>query len=115
MGRTVVEPLIFMVCFWPDDTGAAVVTGAAAVTTGAGAAVVTTTVGDAMGACVATGFVVPLSVQPANSIATMSKAARLTDMNKYELLFAFMVFYHPFYACYYTFFRHILYEYIYRK
>lgn len=32
---------------------------------------------DAAGACVATGFVVPLSVQPVNSIAEMSNAARL--------------------------------------
>jgi hypothetical protein len=107
MGRTVVEPLILMVCFWPDDTGAAVVTGAAAVA--AGAAVVTTTVGDAMGAWVATGVFVPLPVQPAKSIAKMSNAARLIVTSKYELLFDFIVFYHhfawaikPFFAINYT-------------
>jgi len=100
MGRTVVEPLILMVCFWPDETGAAVVTGAAAVVAGAGAAVVAITVGDAMGACVATGVLVPLSVQPAKSIAKISNAARLMVTSKYELLCAFMVFYQPFYVGY---------------
>jgi len=96
IGRTVVDPLILMVCFWPDETGAAVVMGATKVTTGAGAAVVATTVGDAGGAWVATGVVVPLPVQPAKSIAKMSNAARLMVTSKYELLFAFIVFYHHF-------------------
>ena len=49
-------------------------------TAGAGAAVVATTVGDAVGAWVATGVFVPLPVQPANSIAQMSNAARLRVM-----------------------------------
>jgi hypothetical protein len=104
MGSTVVEPLILIVCLSPDETGAAVATGAAAVaaavTAGAVSADVATTVGDAAGAWVATGFVVPLSVQPANSIAQMSNAARLMVMSKWELLFAFMVFCQPFYAGY---------------
>jgi hypothetical protein len=97
IGPTVVDPLILIVCFWPDEIGAAVVAaGAAVVATGAGAAVVATTVGDAVGAWVATVVFVPLPVQPAKSIAAMSNAARLMVMSKYELLFAFMVFYHPF-------------------
>jgi hypothetical protein len=98
MGRTVVEPLILMVCFWPDETGAAVVTGATKVT--AGAAAVPTTVGDAVGAWVATGCVVPLPVQPAKSIAKTSNAARLMVTSKYELLLTFMVFYHTLYVGY---------------
>jgi hypothetical protein len=94
IGPTVVDPLILMVCFWPDETGAVVVMGATKVT--AGAAVVATTVGDAIGSCVATGVCVPLPVQPAKSIAKISNAVRLMVTSKYELLFAFMVFYHPF-------------------
>jgi hypothetical protein len=101
IGPTVVDPLILMVCFWPEETDAAVVAaGAAVVATGAGAAAIVTTVGDAVGACVPTGAVVPLPVQPAKSIAATSNAARLMVMSKYELLFAFMVFYHPFYVGY---------------
>jgi hypothetical protein len=94
MGRTVVDPLILMVCFWPEETGAAVVTGATKVTDCT--AVVATTVGDTMGAWVATVVFVPSPVQPAKSIAQMSNAARLMVTSKYELLFAFMMFYHPF-------------------
>jgi hypothetical protein len=99
IGRTVVEPLILMVCFWPVDTGAEVTT-AAGVETGAGVATVAPTVGDAVGAWVATGVLVELSVQPAKSIAKMSNAARLTVMSKCELLFAFIVFVHQYYPGY---------------
>jgi hypothetical protein len=93
MGRTVVDPLILRVCFWPDETGPVVAAGAEA-------AVVTATVGDARGAWVATGVVVPLPVQPAKSIAKMSNAARLMVTSKCEFCFAFMIFYHPFYVGY---------------
>ena len=65
IGRTVVEPLILMVCFWPDATGAAVAAGAVAVTIGVAIAVVMTAVGTAVAAGVAAGAVVPLLVQPA--------------------------------------------------
>jgi hypothetical protein len=92
MGRTVVEPLIFMVCFWPVETGAVVVTGAAVVDTAP--CVVTNTVGDAVGAGI---VVVPLPVHPAAN-ASMNTAARLRKINKYELCFPFMVFHHPSYA-----------------
>jgi hypothetical protein len=78
MGRTVVEPLILMVWGWPDEAGAAVVAaGVANVPVDAGVAAGAPMVEDVAGACVATGFVVPLSVQPVNSIAEMSNAARL--------------------------------------
>jgi hypothetical protein len=81
IGRTVVDPLIFMVCFWPVETGALVVTGAAVVdwTAGVLTAVVMTvaaTVGLATGTCVAAAFVDPLLVHPA-AIASMKTATRL--------------------------------------
>jgi hypothetical protein len=96
IGRTVVEPLILMVCFWPAGTGAAVGTTATGVETGT--AVGAATVEDAVVARVETGVLVPLSVQPANSIADMSNAARLTVTIKCELLCVFIVFDHPFYV-----------------
>jgi hypothetical protein len=100
IGRTVVDPLILMVCFWPVEIGAAVVTTAAGVDISAGAAEVATTASDALGVRVATGVFVPLPVQPANNIAQMSNVARLMVTSKYELLFSFMVFYYPFYVGY---------------
>jgi hypothetical protein len=66
---------------------------------------VATTVGGGVGTVVATGVVFPLPVQPAAS-ASMTTAARLKVINKYDL---FMVFYHlftqeniPFFAINYT-------------
>jgi hypothetical protein len=97
IGRTVVDPLILMVCFCPVETGALVVTGAAAVAwaagvaAGAGVETVAAAVGAATGACVATVFVDPLPVHPA-AIASMNTATRLRVIIKEELLFAFMVF-----------------------
>jgi len=100
IGRTVVDPLIVMVCFWPVDTGAEVVTATAGADTAAGVFAETTAVGTAVGAAVATVVLVPLPVQPANSIAKISNAARLMVMSKYELCFAFIVFNHPFHVGY---------------
>jgi hypothetical protein len=60
---------------------------------------VATTAGEAVGTVVATVVFVPLLVHPAAN-ASMNTAARLRMINTYELLFAFMVFYHPFYPCY---------------
>jgi hypothetical protein len=94
IGNTVVEPLILMVCFWPVETGAVVVTGAAVVDTGAW--VVATTAGVAVGTWVVTGGFVSLPVQPAAN-ASMNTATMLRITNKYEPFFTFMVFYHPFY------------------
>ncbi len=62
IGRTVVEPLILMVCFWPVETGAVVITAAGVVD--AGACVVATTVGDAVGTLQV--VFVPFPVQPAS-------------------------------------------------
>jgi hypothetical protein len=89
MGRTVVEPV--RVSVWPEEAAALVAWGAVAVAV-AGAAV-----GAAVAAAEAvagTEFVVPLLVQPATSIDTMSNAARHTVTNTYELRFVFMVFDH---------------------
>jgi hypothetical protein len=80
-----------MVCLWPVETGAAVVTSADVVDSGACG--VATTVGDAVGAWVATVVFVSLPEQPAAN-ASINTATRLRVINKYEL---FMVFYHPFY------------------
>jgi H+/Cl- antiporter ClcA len=93
MGKTVVEPLILMVCFWPVETGAWVVTCATGVE--AGIWVVATTVGDAVGAVVATVVFVSFPVHPAAN-ASMITATMLMVISKYELLFSFMVFDHPF-------------------
>jgi hypothetical protein len=87
IGRTVVEPLILMVCFWPVDTGAVVIIGAVVVDTGTCAA---TTVGDVVGTVVATVVFVPLPVQPAAN-ASITTATRLKVMSRYNL-FEFMVF-----------------------
>jgi hypothetical protein len=57
---------------------------------------VATTVGDAVGTWVTAVVFVPLPVHPAAS-ASITTATRLKVMSKYELLFAFMVFYYPFY------------------
>jgi hypothetical protein len=100
IGRTVVEPLILIVCFCPVETGAAVVTAGAGVETAAGAATVETDVGAAVCAGVATGVLVGLSVQPAKSIAKMSNAARLTVISRCELRFPFIVFDHEIYPGY---------------
>jgi hypothetical protein len=105
MGNTVVEPLILMVCFGPVETGDVVITGAAVVD--AGACGVAPTMGEAVVTVVATVVFVPLLVHPAAN-ASMNTAARLRMTIRYELLFAFMVFYHPFHARLYTDFRHIL-------
>jgi hypothetical protein len=83
MGRTVVDPLILIVCFSPEITGAAVAAGIAAVAAGVpdGIAKTDDAVGDATGAAVAageavaTGVVVPFPVQPATS-ASIRTAAR---------------------------------------
>jgi len=85
MGRTVVEPLIVIVCFWPDDTGAVV-------DTGAGTCVFAAPVEGAVGAGVATVVFVPLSIQPATIIEAMSNATRLMVRNRNERLCVFMVF-----------------------
>jgi hypothetical protein len=113
MGRTVVEPLILIVCLSPGVDGAAIAAGAAGGTAGAEPAVVRIAAGVGTVTCVATGFGAPVSVQPANSSAQMSSAARPAVMDKQDILLDFMVFYHPFHGGYYTLFRHKLYEYIY--
>jgi len=80
IGRTVVDPLILMVCFCPVETGALVVTGGAAVAwaagvaAGAGVETVAAAVGAATG--VVTVVVDPLPVHPA-AIASMNTATRL--------------------------------------
>jgi len=85
-----VDPLILRVTFCPGEAAATVVPAAAGVEPED--AVVVIPVGDA----VATGVVDPLPVQPAKSIAKMSNAARLVITSNDELLFAFMVFDHPY-------------------
>jgi hypothetical protein len=95
-----------MVCFWPVETGAVVVIGAAVVD--ADICVVAATVGDAVDAGVAAGVFDPLSVQPATAIKAMSNAARLRVMSKYELLFPFMVFTQIINRRRYTLFRQII-------
>jgi hypothetical protein len=79
IGSTVVEPLILMVCFWPVESGAVVVTCATGVE--AGIWVVATTMGDAVGAVVATVVFVPFPVQPAAN-ASMITATMLKVINK---------------------------------
>jgi predicted alpha/beta-hydrolase family hydrolase len=86
-----------MLCFWPVETGAWVVTCATGVETGVRA--VATTVGDAVAAVVATVVFVSFPVHPAAN-ASMRTATMLSVNSKYELLFSFMVFYHPFYSMY---------------
>ena len=85
IGRTVVDPLILIVCFCPAETGAFVVTGAAVIAVADGVLVTVweiaaaATVGDATGTCVAAVFDDPLLVQPA-AIASMKTATRLRVM-----------------------------------
>jgi hypothetical protein len=105
MGSTVVEPLILMVCLWPDATGVAVAAGAAAVMAGVPAA--SLIAGEVTGTCVATGALVDGVVQPAAS-ASMNTATRLKAMIENLLIFPLMVFYHPYYWRIYTDFRHKL-------
>jgi hypothetical protein len=93
MGRTVVEPLIFMVCFCFGAAGAAVCTGAAGVAAGTDAGAVTTATG-VEGGATAGVFLFAVSVQPATAIAAMSRTARPMVMSNDELRFAFMMF-HP--------------------
>jgi hypothetical protein len=81
-----------IVCLWPVETGAVVVTGAAMADTGAGVREVTTPEEDAVGAGVASGIFDPLSVQPATAIEAMSNAARLRTTNICDFFFLFMVF-----------------------
>jgi len=82
-----------MVCLWPVEIGAVVVTGAAVVDTGTW--LVALTEGVAVGTGVVV-VVVPLPVHPAAN-ASMNTAARLRMTNTYELLFSFMVFWYPVY------------------
>jgi len=85
-----------MVCF------CAIVVETALVAEGAGAAVVAGTAtcvaaapdGVEVTGVVAVEVVVPLLVQPATNIDTMSNAARHTVTNTYELRLVFMVFDH---------------------
>jgi hypothetical protein len=84
----VVEPLILIVCFWAGVAGAAVVTGAA----GAVAWVVATALTDAVVGTGVTVVFVPLSRQPATSIDTISRAARLKVRNTNERFCVFIVF-----------------------
>jgi hypothetical protein len=102
IGRTVVDPLILIVCFFPVETGALIVATGAAVVAGAAGAEVTAAdaaaAQEVVGAGVAVVVFVPLSVQPANSTARMSNAARLMVTSRYELLFAFMMFNLAFYG-----------------
>jgi hypothetical protein len=102
IGRTVVEPLIVIVCFWPLAAGTAVVTAAAGADTAAGVFAGATAAGveTVVPAGVTAAVFDPVSVQPANSIATTSNAARPMVMRKYELLCAFIVFDQPFNAGY---------------
>jgi hypothetical protein len=85
----VVEPLILMVCFLPDETGAAVVAGAEVVNCGTG--VVKPAAMDVAGTDGAGVAGVPLPVQPAAS-ASMKTATVLRATSRYELFFGFMMF-----------------------
>jgi hypothetical protein len=68
-----------MVCFWPVESGAWVVTCAAGFESGIW--VVATTAGDVVGAVVATVVFVPFPVQPAAN-ASMITATMLKVTNK---------------------------------
>jgi len=111
MGRTVVEPVIVMLCFCADVVATAVVTGAEVAGTAAWVAAAPAVVEVAAGLA-AVDAVVPLLVQPATNIDTMSNAARHTVTNTYELRLVVMVFDHDILWSRYTVFRHKLYEYI---
>jgi len=92
IGRTVVEPLILIVSFWPDETGD--------VTAGTARVVVTAAVvGEAVGTVVATGVVVAVLVHPATSASTKT-VTRHREIFRNEFHFALIVFYHPFHQGY---------------
>jgi hypothetical protein len=121
MGRTVVDPLIRMVCVWPVETGAGVVADPAEVAvavvpaTGAAAAGVSWGVAAATGAegeAAVSAAPLSLAMQPAAS-ASRSTATRLTAIVRIEPFLVLMVFHHPFHGRGYTDFRHKLYISIY--
>jgi ABC-type glucose/galactose transport system permease subunit len=98
MGRTVVEPVRVRVCFCPGVAGAVVAAGAAVVA-GTTTCVAAALAGVEVAAVAAVEVVVPLLVQPATNIDTMSNAARHTVTNTYELSLVFMVFDHDITPC----------------
>jgi hypothetical protein len=102
IGRTVVEPLIVMLCFWPDAAGAGAAVVAATTGADTAAGVLAGATAAAVAAGVAAGLAdevfVPLSVQPAIAIDAMSRMTRLKVTKRYELRFAFMVFHLSFHG-----------------
>jgi hypothetical protein len=75
--------------------------------------------GAAVAVSVGTGVddlaVVPVDVQPAINIDTMSNARRPMVTKRYELRLAFIVFNYHINWTQYTLFRHRIYRYIYKK
>jgi len=117
MGRTVVEPVTVILCFCAEVVDAVVVTEGVeiAVVAVTAACVAMALAGVDVAEGVAVDVVVPVLVQPATNIDTMSNAARHTVTNTYELWLGFMVFDHHIIPDQYTVFRHRIYRYIYKK
>jgi hypothetical protein len=105
IGRTVVEPLIVIVCRSPEEDADACPIAAVEGTDGVPAA----PAGAMLAACVwvGAGALVSGVVQPAAS-ARIITATRLTAITGNLFCFPLMMFYHPFDGVIYTDFRHKL-------